>query len=81
MSRVLLVVSCWLLVGCNTIYNAADSVGSHLPTIGEPCRNWQCVTESGQRKSDEIKWLDEASEQQPARKTVPQPEKPTPPAQ
>lgn len=44
-----------LLSGCTAISNWADSVGSHMPTIGEPCYNWQCMTESGQKKSAEIK--------------------------
>lgn len=69
-----------LLSGCDTIYGWADSVGKHLPTIGEPCRSWQCVTDSGQRKSDETKWLDEASQKPPVpKKPVPPTATPTPP--
>lgn len=70
----------FLLSGCETIYNAADSIGSHLPTIGEPCRHWQCVTSSGQQKSNQIKQMQEA----PLKKPFPVPAStttPPPPAQ
>lgn len=50
--------------GCTTIGNWADSAGSHMPTIGEPCYHWQCFTESGQRKSDEIKRAEQAKAEQ-----------------
>ena len=54
-----------LLTGCNAIYNWADGVGKHLPTIGEPCEHWQCVTESGQRTSEQLKKKEEVSEKPP----------------
>lgn len=44
-----------LASGCTAIGNWADSVGSNFPTIGEPCNHWQCVTSSGQQKSEELK--------------------------
>jgi hypothetical protein len=45
----------FILSSCTAIGNFADSIGSHLPTIGEPCNHWQCVTSSGQQKSEEVK--------------------------
>ena len=68
-----------LLSGCNTIYGWADDVGKHMPTIGNSCNNWQCITESGQRKSEENKWLDDVSEKQPVPKAAPQTTPQTPP--
>ena len=47
--------SCLLLGGCQTISGWADSVGSHMPVIGERCEHWQCITGSGQAESDAIK--------------------------
>ncbi len=78
MNKKLLFTLPLLLNGCTAIYNAADSVGSHMPTIGEPCRNWQCITTSGQRTSEERKWLEEASEVPPTNKKANQ--QPTPPS-
>lgn len=43
------------LSDCTAISNVADSIGSHMPTIGEPCNHWQCITDDGQKKSDEAK--------------------------
>jgi hypothetical protein len=57
-----------LLSGCETIYGWADSAGSHFPTIGEPCRHWQCVTEEGQRQSDLNRRMEEAAKNTPAPK-------------
>ncbi len=61
MNKKLIIFLPLLLGGCETIYNWADGVGKHMPTIGEPCRHWQCVTESGQRESDQTKWLENAT--------------------
>ncbi len=71
MRTLLLLTLPLILSGCNAIYEWADGIGKHMPTIGEPCNHWQCVTESGKKKSDEIKWLDEASEKKPETKSVP----------
>lgn len=69
----------FLLSGCETIYNAADSLGSHMPTIGEPCHNWQCVTSEGQRQSDMNKRMEEAAKNASASKTAqPQNQQATP---
>lgn len=65
-----------LLSGCNSIANWADDVGKHMPTIGEPCYHWQCFTESGQKKSDELKKIDEKPEEKAGEK-----ESSKPPAQ
>jgi hypothetical protein len=43
------------LSGCQTISGWADSAGEYLPTIGDRCEHWQCVTDSGQAQSDAIK--------------------------
>ncbi len=53
-----------LLSGCTAIGNFADGIGKHMPTIGEPCNHWQCVTESGQRTSEQLKKQEEAAEKQ-----------------
>jgi hypothetical protein len=44
-----------LLCGCQTIGNWADSIGDHMPVIGDRCEHWQCFTSSGQQISDENK--------------------------
>jgi hypothetical protein len=44
-----------ILSGCTAISNWADSVGSHFPVIAEPCHNWQCITDDGQKKSNKRK--------------------------
>lgn len=62
--RISLIATLLLLSGCTTIGNWADRAGSHMPTIGEPCHHWQCVTESGQRRSDEIKRAEQAKAEQ-----------------
>jgi|GEM_PF-4131342 len=53
-----------LLNACATVSNWADGVGSHMPVIGKPCHHWQCFTDSGQKKSAEIK----ASQENPTPK-------------
>lgn len=68
MNKKLIIVLPLLISGCDTIYGWADGVGKHMPTIGEPCRNWQCMTDSGQRKSSENKWLEDATNKPPAPK-------------
>ena len=60
MKRELAFIPIFLLSGCSTIANWADDVGKHIPTIGEPCHHWQCVTGSGQEKSEENKKMEEA---------------------
>ncbi len=79
MNKKLLLASFLLLSGCETIYNAADSLGSHMPTIGEPCRHWQCMTDEGQRQSDMNRRMEEAAKNTAASKTAqPQNQQATP---
>lgn len=73
MNKNIIIILPLLLSGCETIYGWADSVGKHMPTIGEPCRNWQCMTDSGQKKSDQTKWLEEATGKPPVPGTDQQP--------
>ncbi len=61
MTKWLLFILPLFLSGCNTIYGWADSVGKHMPVIGEPCNHWQCMTNSGQEKSENIKKAEEKS--------------------
>ena len=58
-SSLSLIVFPLFLSGCSTIYNWANGVGKHMPTIGEPCYNWQCMTSSGQAQSDKVKQTEE----------------------
>lgn len=44
-----------MLTNCQTIGNWADSIGEHLPVIGERCEHWQCFTASGQQISEQNK--------------------------
>lgn len=60
-----------LLNACETIGNAADNLGSHLPTIGEPCHHWQCMTSDGQRQSDAIKKQMEGGKQAAVAPNIP----------
>lgn len=50
MKRALLAL-CLLTGGCSWIGDTADSLGSHLPTIGERCEHWQCFTSGGREIS------------------------------
>lgn len=68
MNKKIIIALPLLLTGCETIYGWADSAGKHMPTIGEPCRNWQCFTDSGQQKSAETKALEEVADRPPVRK-------------
>jgi len=43
----------FVLNGCQTIGDWADSAGKHMPVIGQRCEHWQCITASGQQASDE----------------------------
>lgn len=40
------------LSGCDWIGRQADAVGEYMPTIGDRCENWQCMTTEGQRQSE-----------------------------
>lgn len=62
MNKHLIIILPLLLSGCSKIYDMADGIGKHMPTIGEPCRNWQCVTTHGKQQSDQEKWAEEVSE-------------------
>lgn len=77
MTKKLLFALPLLLNGCNTIYGWADSVGSHMPVIGEPCNHWQCVTNSGQEKSDDMKQAEEKASKKTST-TAPAAAQPTP---
>jgi|CXWL01.1.fsa_nt_gi predicted small secreted protein len=71
MTKKLLFALPLLLSGCNTIYGWADGVGKHMPTIGEPCYNWQCMTSSGQEKSDQVKRAEEAASRKSSQTSEP----------
>ncbi len=43
------------LSGCQTVGGWFDSVGNHLPVIGERCEHWQCFSDSGRRESEATK--------------------------
>jgi hypothetical protein len=53
------------LSGCNWIGRQADTLGSHMPVIGERCEHWQCITESGRQKSDMYKAQQRAEQEKP----------------
>jgi hypothetical protein len=55
---------------CTAIGNWADGLGSHLPTVGEPCHHWQCMTDSGQKRSEELKKQDLKRNEENAKKAV-----------
>lgn len=82
MNKKIIIILPLILSGCDTVYGWADSVGKHMPTLGEPCNNWQCVTNEGQKKSDQNKWLDEATQKPPVPKNPAPPPatQPLPPA-
>ncbi len=50
-----------MLAACDTIGGWADDVGEHLPVIGERCEHWQCMTTSGQQRSEQIRRQKEQS--------------------
>lgn len=82
MMRALYVTVLLALGGCQWIGDTADRWGEHMPVVGERCEHWQCITVSGQKRSDEIK---AQQKQQPAPPPAPaepssypaQPSKPT----
>ena len=49
----------FLLMGCEAIGNLADNTGESFPVINEKdrCEHWECISESGQKKSAENKKL------------------------
>jgi hypothetical protein len=55
MKRIILIGCLWALSGCTAIANWADNMGQHMPVVGERCEHWQCLTSSGQAKSNEYK--------------------------
>jgi hypothetical protein len=63
--RLALIAILLLLPGCRAITNWAYGVGEHMPVIGERCEHWQCVTASGQQKSDEQKMMPPAESPPP----------------
>ncbi|MEZ5692087.1 MAG: membrane lipoprotein lipid attachment site-containing protein [Rickettsiales bacterium] len=60
MSKKIFCFICLVLTvsGCSRIYDWADGVGKHMPTIGEPCRHWQCITTYGKQRSEQEKWAE-----------------------
>jgi hypothetical protein len=79
MKRIAFVLLTLATTGCNSISNGADSLGSHLPVIGEPCAHWQCITSEGREQSDAIKEEQQrAREQQIKDAQSPQPATPAP---
>lgn len=44
--------SCIALAGCQTVYGWAESVGNHMPVIGERCHHWQCFTNDTGKSAD-----------------------------
>jgi len=44
-----------LQTSCTRTYDLADGIGKEIPTVSEPCYNWQCITDGGKKKSDVIK--------------------------
>lgn len=61
-----------LLAGCDRVFNFADDVGSHLPTIGERCEHWQCFTEEGRAQSEmKQRMRAMASQPQPGQQAAP----------
>jgi len=55
MIRLLCIAALLGISGCDWIGRQADALGEYMPVIGERCEHWQCVTSSGQAKSDKIK--------------------------
>jgi hypothetical protein len=66
--RTLALLALLTLPACDWIGDTADSIGSHMPVIGERCEHWQCFTQSGKAQS-------EAARQRPKG----QPQQDTPP--
>jgi len=50
------------LGACQMMVNGANKLGSYMPTIGERCENWQCITSEGKAKSDALKQNKEEDE-------------------
>jgi hypothetical protein len=71
MKRVAL-LAFFALGGCTWIGNTADSMGEHMPVIGERCEHWQCMTAQGKARSDAIK------AQMPPKPAAPPPAPPQP---
>ena len=65
MKNSFLLVLLFSATSCTTIGNWADSAGSNMPNIGEPCYHWQCFTSEGRAKSDLIKAQMQKAEQKP----------------
>lgn len=53
------------LSACDTVYGFAEDVGSHLPTVGERCEHWQCVTGGGREQSEMKKRMRTMEGEQP----------------
>jgi len=61
----------FILNSCQTISGWADSLGEHMPVVGERCEHWQCFTSSGQKKNETIEQEKDSSYPTPALKTPP----------
>lgn len=42
------------LTACETMNGWVDSMGEHMPVVGDRCEHWQCFTSGGQAQSDAI---------------------------
>ncbi|HEU5046382.1 MAG TPA: hypothetical protein VFT64_00910 [Rickettsiales bacterium] len=42
-----------VLGGCHSVYHWADCSTRNFPVVNKRCENWQCITEAGQKASDE----------------------------
>ena len=71
--HIVLWLGCLGLSGCQTIGNWADSVGRHMPVIGERCEHWQCITSSGQAESDYNKQIQQRPQNEPKDESQPSP--------
>ena len=46
----------FLLTGCESVMDAGNNLGHHMPTIGaDTCESSECITASGKAQSEAIK--------------------------
>lgn len=55
MKRLIFIMLALSVSGCTWIGRQADALGGYMPVVGERCEHWQCLTKSGQERSEEIK--------------------------
>lgn len=73
------IVALLALSGCSWIGRQADALGEHMPVIGERCEHWQCMTTSGQARSEAIKR--QQAEEARKKDAIPPAEAPAPAAE